>query len=53
MKLATLQNSDVMEKNQCLIQIQQPKISQVLLVLSNVQIFVGLCYARLFLTLLS
>ena len=43
MKLAILQNSDVMEKNQCQIRIQRPKISKDLLVLSNAQIFVALC----------
>ena len=46
MKLAILLNSDVMEKNQCQIRIQRPKISKDLLVSSNAQIFVALCYIR-------
>ena len=37
MKLAILQNSDVMEKNQYRIRIQQPKISKDLLVSFNAQ----------------
>ena len=37
MKLAILQNSDVMEKNQYRIRIQRPKISKDLLVSFNAQ----------------
>ena len=44
MKLAILLNSDVMEKNQCQIRIQRPKISTDLLVSSNAQIFVAMRY---------
>ena len=43
MKLAILQNSDVIEKNGCQIRTQRPKISKGLLVPSNAQIFVALC----------
>ena len=43
MKLAILQNSDVIEKNGCQIRAQRPKISKDLLVPSNAQIFVALC----------
>ena len=44
MKLAILQNSDVIEKNGCQIRTQRPKISKDLLVPSNAQVFVALCY---------
>ena len=47
MKLAILQNPDVIEKNQYRIRIQRPKISEDLLVSSNAQKkghFFALCY---------
>ena len=43
MKLAIMQNSDVMEKNQYRIRIQRPKISKDLLVSSDAQKKVKFC----------
>ena len=48
MKLAILQNSDVMEKNQYRIRIQRPKISKDLLVSFNAQKKVKFCCPVLF-----